>query len=144
MDTQDFTAPEPAFEPAFEMRIDFGDTHHVGHIATGGARSCRPVAGGAFAGEGFSGSLVGGSETLLHRADGVTSVEAEYYIAFVGGDVVHAFGKGYEVLHNGSRDLRCTLLFEADEQGALAALATRAFIAERREGASDTIIYRIV
>lgn len=143
MADDDFHAPTPGLAHAFDMIVEYAPPLDVGLIATGGKLSQHPVKGGSFEGSGLCGRLVGGAETLLERADGVTSIEASYYIAFANGAVVHAFGKGYRTVDRAFRGMRLTLLFEAAEEDAVAELATRAFVAERREGGTITQIHRI-
>lgn len=140
---QDFSAPEPGLAHAFDMRVERGPPVEVGLIATGGRRRQVPVTGGSFVGGGLAGTLVGGAETLLERADGVTMVEASYYIAFAGGAVARCFGNGYLTRRDGFAGTRLALLFEAEEGGPVAELATRAFLAEQPEGAAVTTILRI-
>ncbi|MBN8831392.1 MAG: DUF3237 family protein [Sphingomonadales bacterium] len=133
-------APTPDLLPAFTMRIERAAPIVVGAIATGGARHHVPVASGTFEGEGLAGNLVGGGETLLERADGVTVIEASYYIAFTDGAVARCFGTGYRT----GALTRLSLLFEAAEESSVAPLATRAFIAEQQEGSPTMTICRIV
>jgi len=140
----DFTAPTPALQPAFRMRIERGAALSVGTVATGGERLYLPVTGGAFEGEGLRGRLAGGGETLLARADGVTMVEASYLIAFPGGMVARAFGSGYRTGGADFRGLRLPLYFEVAQDGALAALATSAFIAAQGEDDDVMTIHRII
>jgi hypothetical protein len=134
----------PGLVKAFSMHIASGPSVVVGAIATGGARTYCPITGGTFEGEGHDGRIVGGSETLLRRADGVTMVEASYYIAFADGAVTRAFGTGYRTEGDPVDGLRVSLLFEATEESEVADLATRAFIAERATGSATMTIYRII
>lgn len=142
--TQNLQAPIPGLAPAFDMKLKRGEPISVGEIATGGRRSYVPVIGGAFEGEGLSGTVHGGGETLLERADGVTMVEASYYIAFADGTVARCFGTGYRTKGETFAGARLSLLFEAAEDGSVAALATRAFIAEQAEGSETMTINRII
>jgi len=144
-----FSAPTPGFEPAYRIDGIFGEPLPVGAIATGGRRSYVPVVGGRFSGEGLEGKLVGGGETLLERANGVVVVEVSFYIAFADGAIVRCFGNGYRTGADdraapGFRGLRAALLFEAGEDGPLAALATRAFMLEQADGDPVMRIDRIV
>ncbi len=141
--SEDPDARVPGLAEAFIMTPERGAPVVVGEIATGGRRSHAPVTGGRFVGEGLSGVLVGGSEMLLERADGVTVVEASYYIAFADGAVARCFGTGYRTAGQPFAGTRLSLLFEAAENGSLAALATRAFIAEQPEGGDAMTICRI-
>jgi hypothetical protein len=125
--TGTFTAPTPGLAHVFDMAVERGAPLVVGAIATGGRRSQVPVIGGSFSGLGLSGRLTGGGETLLERADGVTAVEASYYITFSDGAVARCFGTGYCT----AAGMRLALLFEAAEDCSVAELATRAFIAEQ-------------
>jgi hypothetical protein len=138
--TQTLQAPEPGLLPAFEIIPERGTPVVVGAIATGGTRTWVPVTGGSFQGEGLSGHLSGGGETLLERADGVTVVEASYYIAFADGAVARCFGTGYRT----TGAMRLSLLFEAAEDSSVAALATRAFIAEQADDSATMTLCRIV
>lgn len=139
----DFKASPPGFAHAFDVKIERGETVLVGKVATGGVRRMRPVKGGTFEGSGLFGELVGGGEVLLERADGVTSVEASYYIAFANGTTARAFGTGYLTRDGDFRGLRVPLLFEAAEDGPAAELANRAFVAEQAEGSPLMTIARI-
>jgi len=129
--TDTFTAPTPGLAPVFDMQVERGAPLVVGDIATGGRRSHVPVTGGTLTGLGLSGRLTGGGETLLERADGVTAIEASYYIAFADGAVARCFGTGYGTADGG---MRLALLFEAAEECSVAELATRAFLAEQAPG----------
>ena len=131
--TETFTAPTPGLVHAFDLIVERGRPVIVGDIATGGRRSHVPVCGGTFEGEGLSGRLIGGGETLLERADGVTAIEASYYIAFANGAVARCFGTGYRTADSG---MRLALLFEAAKGSSVAALATRSFVAEQAPGSS--------
>ena len=139
--TETFTAPTPGLTPVFDMMVERGAPLVVGDIATGGRRSHVPVTGGTFTGLGLSGRLTGGGETLLERADGVTAIEASYYIAFTDGAVARCFGTGYRTAETG---MRLALLFEAAEECSVAELATRAFLAEQAPGSALLSISRIV
>ncbi len=136
-----FTAPTPDLVQAFDLVLEHGSVAIVGAIATGGVRSHHPITGGSFSGEGLSGTVTGGSETWLDRADGVTMVEANYYITFADGAVARCFGQGYRTA---GASTRLALLFEAAEDGSVAGLATRAFLGERVEGSTRLVISRIV
>ncbi len=138
-----FTAPSPGFAHAFDAIIERGEPVTVGVIATGGTRVYRPVRGGSIEGSGFFGTFVGGGETLLERADGVTDVEASYYIVFANGAAARCFGKGYITRDDTFTGLRLALLFEAAEDSPVAELATRAFMAEQAQGGSLMQIARI-
>lgn len=139
MEDGDFSAPAPGLAHAFAMKAERGEPVDIGLTATGGRRSQVPVIGGSFVGSGLNGTLVGGSELLLERADGVTVIEANYYIAFTNGAAARCFGTGYRT----GGGTRLSLLFEAAEGGPVAELATRAFLAELPDGAGVTTIARI-
>lgn len=136
----DFTAPTPELVAAFEMRLTRAATLSVGETGTGGERAYVAVTGGSFIGEALAGRIVGGGETLLARADGVTMVEASYLIVFDGGATARGFGTGYRT----ASGLRVSLLFEAAQDGPVAALATRAFVAEQPQGSDIMTIFRII
>ncbi len=139
--SDEFEAPTPSLLPAFELLLDYASPCDVGEIATGGFRRYLSAIGGTFEGEGLAGKVSGGGETHLTRADGVTVVEASYYIAFADGAVARCFGTGYQP-EGGAK--RLTLLFEAAETGSVAALATRAFIGEQLPGQPLLAISRII
>lgn len=141
--TDEFTAPTPGLAHAFDARIERGEPVDIGQIATGGKRVRWPVEGGALEGASFSGAFVGGGETWLERSDGVTEVEADYYIRFAGGATARCFGKGYMTTDGSFAGLRLSLLFEAAEESAAAELATRAFLAEQPQDSQFMTISRI-
>jgi len=126
------------------MEVERGKPVEVGQLAIGGRRSHIPVIGGRFTGEGMTGRLVGGGETLFARADGVTVVEAVYYIESAAGWLARAFGNGYRTTDGDFIGTRMTLLFEADQDGPLAHLAASAFLAEQLPGSPLVSISRIV
>lgn len=142
--TAPLDAPTPGFAQAFDMIVEHGASMVVGVIATGGERRYRPVIGGTFAGEGLSGQLTGGGDTLLERADGVTMVEASYYISFADGAVARCFGTGYRTPDGPFVGTRLSLLFEVAEDSSVAALATRAFVGEQADGSPLLSISRII
>lgn len=144
IDMTDFHAPAPGFAHAFDMRVKHGKPVKVGQLASGGERTYLPVSGGDFTGEGVTGILVGGGETLFSRADGVTVIEAVYYIECTAGWMLRGFGNGYRTTQGDFIGTRMTLLFEADEEGPLAHLATNAFIAERLPQEDIMAISRII
>lgn len=137
-------APSPALSQAFEMALERGKPVSVGHLASGGLRTYVPVTGGRFIGEGMLGTVVGGGETLFERANGVTVVEAVYYVENQSGWTARAFGNGYSTVDGEFQGTRMTLLFEADNDGPLAHLATNAFVAEQLPGANVVVISRII
>jgi len=137
-------APIPDLAHAFDLEIARGVPVEVGCLASGGVRTYLPVKGGRFVGEGMAGTLVSGGETLFRRANGVTVVEAVYYIQNQDGWVARAFGNGYQTSDGDFIGTRMTLLFEADESGPLAHLATSAFVAEQLPGSDTIAISRII
>ena len=141
--TDEFTAPSPGLAHAFNARVERGKPLNIGQIATGGKRVRWPVEGGALEGASLTGAFVGGGETWLERSDGVTEVEADYYIRFAGGATARCFGKGYMTVGEDFSGLRLSLLFEAAEDSAVAELATRAFLAEQPRGSRFMTISRI-
>jgi hypothetical protein len=74
----------------------------------------------------------------------VTVIEASYYLAFSDGAVARCFGTGYRGGSDLAAYMRLSLLFEAAEDSSVAALATRAFIAEQPAGSSAMTICRII
>lgn len=141
--TDPLEAPTPGLAHAFAMIVEYGARMEVGGIATGGVRRYIPVTGGTFEGEGLSGRLTGGGDTLLERADGVTMIEASYYVAFADGAVARCFGAGYRTADGSFVGTRLSLLFEAAEGSSVAMLATRAFVGEQADGSSLLSISRI-
>lgn len=137
-------APIPDLAHAFDMVVDYGAPVEVGRLAIGGTRIYLPVSSGSFIGEGLVGTLVGGGETLFRRANGVTVLEAVYYIQNQDGWVARSFGNGYQTSDGDFIGTRMTLLFEADENGPLAHLATSAFVAEQLPGSYTIAISRII
>lgn len=137
-------APIPDLAHAFDMVVERGAPVKVGKLASGGTRTYLPVSSGRFIGEGMAGTLVGGGETLFQRADGVTVVEAVYYVQSQDGWAARAFGNGYQTIDGNFIGTRMTLLFEADEDGPLAHLATSAFVAEQIPGSATVAISRII
>ena len=133
----------PGLAPAFEMTVGRGTAMEVGQLAIGGKRVYCPVTGGSFSGDGVSGEIVGGGETLFERANGVSVVEAVYYLRSATGWTTRMFGNGYHTTGGDFVGLRMSLLFEADEQGALAHLAAEAFVAEQADGAAVLTVSRI-
>lgn len=138
-DESEETIIVPVLVPAFALRLERAGSIVIGQVTTGGQRSQIAITGGSFAGEGLSGTVVGGSETLLARGDGVTVVEASYLVSFGTAGTVRAHGTGYRT----SAGLRLSLLFEADAAGPLAALTTRAYLAEQPVGEAELTIARI-
>lgn len=137
-------SPIPDLAHVFDMAIDYGKPVQVGRLGSGGTRTYMPVSAGRFTGEGMNGTLVGGGETLFQRADGVTVVEAVYYIENQDGWIARAFGNGYRTADGPFIGTRMTLLFEADEEGPLAHLAASAFVAEQLPGSDTIAISRII
>ncbi|OJW59806.1 MAG: hypothetical protein BGO57_04995 [Sphingomonadales bacterium 63-6] len=141
--TQETAAPTPGLVAAFTLETAFGPTLDVGKLPIGGERSHWPVSGGRFHGEGLEAQVKGGAETRFARADGVTVVEASYYIE-AEGTLARAFGTGYLTTDGEFQGTRLTLLFEAEADGPLAHLAGAAYVAERPAGAAALAIHRIV
>jgi hypothetical protein len=137
------TAPTPGLAPAFRLTLQRSPAITVGEIGTGGTRSYSP-ASGLFEGEGLRGQIVGGGELHLARMDGVTAVEASYYIAFEDGACVRCFGNGYRTRAPDFAGLRLALLFEAAEASSVAYLANLAFVGEQADGDATLVIERIV
>ena len=119
--------PTPGLAPAFTLEAPLGEPIEVGRLATGGRRRHVPLPRGAFRGEGIEAALVAGSETWLERPDGVTVVEANLLVRTADGCTIRLIGTGYR-----TDVTRMTIVFEADEDGPLGHLTTRAFLAERR------------
>lgn len=133
------TTGEPGLVLCFEIALKRGAPIDVGETGTGGVRRYVPIEGGTIGGPGLSGRVVSGGETLLVRADGVTSIEATYYVENADGWAACGLAKGYRTAAEGTR---MTLLFEASQGGPLAHLAMTAFAAEEADDGRLTI-YRI-
>lgn len=133
------TIDEPILVLSFEMELKRGAPIDVGETGTGGVRRYIPIVGGTIGGPGLLGRVAGGGETLLVRADGVTSIEATYYVENSDGWAACGLAKGYRTAAEGTR---MTLLFEASQDGPLAHLAMTAFAAEEA-GEGRLAIYRI-
>jgi hypothetical protein len=131
--------PIPGLVPAFEMLMELGVPVEIGALAIGGRRVHVPVKGGIVTGEDLTGALVGGAEMLLERADGVTVVEASYYVRSADGAAVRLFGQGYRT----AGGTRLGLLAEAAAGGPLARLASVAFVAEALPGEARLAVMRI-
>ncbi|WP_336980847.1 DUF3237 family protein [Altererythrobacter fulvus] len=140
---QESAAPMPGLVPAFRLAVDFGPSLEVGQLPIGGVRSHWPVTGGHLSGEGLEARIAGGGETRFARADGVTVVEASYYIEAAGA-LARAFGTGYLTTDGDFTGTRLTLLFEGEVDGPLAHLAGAAYVAEREAGGTTLAIHRIV
>ena len=121
--------PEPGLEPAFELVLQRAAPVVVG------ARSLVAITGGRLTGEGLDVAVVGGSETLLARGDGVTVAEVAYYGADGLGHAFRAFGQGYRV----GGLLRVSLMFEAPGDGPFAHLTTRVFLGEQAGDAAMAV-----
>lgn len=143
MDAAD-TAPVPGLAARFVVRADAGPAIAIGRLATGGTRRHLPVAGGTFAGDGIDGTVVGGSETALHRPDGVIVIEAVYLVHTADGAALRLIGTGYQTDDAGFAGTRMTIVFETDEDGPQAWLTTRAFVGERRSGDPALAIFEIL
>lgn len=141
---REFHAPSPGLVHVFDMSVERGAPLVVGRLGIGGKRTYLPVLGGSIVGEGLMGNLVGGGETLFDRDDGVTVVEAVYYIEDTAGWTARAFGNGYRTSDGDFVGTRTTLLFEADEDGPMAHLTEAAFVAEQLPGGRLISISRIV
>lgn len=128
--TPDDQTPVPRLVHAFDLWIERGPAIEIGWLASGGRRAHVPVTGGAIEGNGLRAVLVGGSEAMLDRGDGVAAIEANYLIRAHDGTIARAFGQGYRTDDGDFVGTRLSLLFEADESGPLAHLARRAFLAE--------------
>lgn len=136
-------APLPRLAHAFDMSLERGESIDVGDLAIGGRRVYVPINGGSFLGEGLAATVVGGSETLFERGDGVTVVEAVFYIRSAAGWNARAFGNGYRTTGGDFSGTRLGLLFEADQDGPLSHLTALAFIAEQPAGSQLYSISRI-
>ncbi|NBC37434.1 DUF3237 family protein [Novosphingobium sp. FSY-8] len=138
----DCTAPTPFLTPAYRLWLDRAAPATIGTIATGGLRRITTMRDGHLSGDGLDARLVSGSETELTRANGLTIVEASYVLD-CGGTLLRAFGTGFRKSAEDFSGLRLSLLFEAAQDGPLAHLATRAFVAEQADGDDTLSIHRI-
>lgn len=130
--------PIPGLAPAFELAVERGAAVDIGALAIGGRRVQVPVTGGTASGE-LAGSLVGGADILFERADGVTVVEASYYLRSADGAAVRVFGQGYRT----ASGTRLSLLVEAAVDGPLAALSAAVFVAEALPGEALLAVMRV-
>jgi hypothetical protein len=135
--------PVPHLVHAFDLYVERCPAIDVGKVASGGRRVQIPVKGGTIDGAELSGVLIGGSETVLERGDGVAVVEANYLIEAEDGTAARAFGQGYRTESPDFAGTRLSLLFEADENGSLAHLARRAFLAEGKPEDTGFAVMRI-
>ncbi|HWU03739.1 MAG TPA: DUF3237 family protein [Novosphingobium sp.] len=156
-------APTPGLEQAFTLILDRAPPVDIGATGNGGARSHVALRGGTFAwqdtggqdaggqgvgGQGWTGEgtilqVVAGSETLMRRADGVCTVEAQYLLRGETGACLRLFGTGHRLTQGDFAGLRLALLVEAAEDGPFAPLATRVYLGEQAEGAPAMTIWRI-
>ena len=135
--------PTPTLLAGFTLTVVPGETTEIGRLATGGRRVLRSYSGGSFAGDRLHGRLIGGSEVLLHRPDGVTTIEANFYVKTAAGEAVRLIGTGYATGDGPFVGTRMTIVFEADEDGACGWLTTRAFVGERSDGSDVLTIFEI-
>jgi hypothetical protein len=131
--------PVPAFAPAFALTIERGAPVEVGALAIGGRRVHAPVTGGTVTGE-LAGELVGGSETMFERADGVTVVEASYYLRDASGAAARIVGQGYRTAEH----TRLSLMVEAAADGPLAPFSAAVFVGEALPGAARLTVQRVI
>ena len=139
----DDQTPVPRLVHAFDLWIERGPAIEIGWLAGGGRRMHVPVTGGAVEGSELCAVLIGGSEAVLDRGDGVAAVEASYLIRADDGTTARAFGQGYRTDDGDFVGTRLSLLFEADESGSLAHLARRAFLAESLPAEDRLTVMRI-
>lgn len=142
MSPDDLT-PVPSLVHALDLFVERGPAVEIGAVAGGGRRLYVPVKGGTVDGSGLTGVVIGGSESVLDRGDGVAVVEVNYLIKTADGATARAFGQGYRSDDADFTGTRLSLLFEADESGPLAHLARRAFLAEGRPGDAQLSVMRI-
>ncbi len=131
--------PIPSLAPAFELFVERAMPVEIGDLAIGGRRVHVPVKGGTAVGKALAGIVVGGSETLFERADGVAVVEGTYIVRSDEGAFARVFGHGYCTAGN----IRMSLLVEADADGPLASLSALAFIAEALPGEARLAVMKI-
>lgn len=135
-----FTAPTPSLTAAFDLHLQRAAPIVVGRIGTGGVRSHVTVIGGRLEGRPEGGEIIGGSETRLKRADGVTLVEAAYLIRLACGATVRGHGTGYE---EAGGALRLSLLFETPQEGAVPDAFGRAYVGEQATDSRVMTLHRI-
>ncbi|HEX7712131.1 MAG TPA: DUF3237 family protein [Sphingomonadaceae bacterium] len=141
--TPDDQTPVPGLIHAFDLSVERGTAIEIGKLASGGRRAHVPITGGIVEGSELSAVLVGGSEAVLERGDGVAVVEVNYLIRAADGATARAFGHGYRTDAGDFAGTRLSLLFEADEDGSLAHLVRAAFLAEALPGNARLTVMRI-
>lgn len=139
----DDQTPVPNLVHAFDLFVERCAPVVVGRLAAGGRRTHVSIGGGKVAGSELTGVLLGGSETTLDRDNSVTVIEASYLIRAEDGSIARAVGQGYRTAGGDFSGTRLSLLFEVDENGSLAHLARRAFIAEAGSDEADLAVMRI-
>ena len=126
---------QPSLEERFTLEIEPGALLNIGRLATGGERSVQTIAGGTFDNGVKRHPVLAGSETMLSRADGVTTVDAVYFVS-IDDAVIRLVGTGFAVRDATFEGARMSLVFEVDQNGAESGLADRAFVAERPSGSN--------
>lgn len=80
---------QPSLEYAFEETVTLGEDIPVGKTALG-ERNIIPITGGAFAGPGLRGTIIGGSwDWQLVRADGCRQLKADYMLKTDDGAIIN-------------------------------------------------------
>ncbi|MDR6707348.1 MULTISPECIES: DUF3237 family protein [unclassified Novosphingobium] len=141
--SQDEDMPTPSLDPAFELELDHGAEWGIGDLATGGQRWVRQLASGRLSGRGLAAGLETGTETWLSRRDGVSVVEMALVIQTAHGGPIRMTGTGVSGL-NRLGALRMNVVFEVAEGSPHDWLATRVFIAERRDGETHLSIFEVL
>lgn len=135
--------PTPSLAAAFELEICHGAEWGIGDLATGGQRWVRQLVAGRLSGRGLAGGLETGTETWLSRRDGVRVVEMATVIRPDHGGPIRMTGTGVSGLDRRGA-LRMNVVFEVAEGSPHDWLATRVFIAERRNGETRLSIFEVL
>ncbi|WP_210338496.1 DUF3237 domain-containing protein [Bradyrhizobium commune] len=88
-------------EFAFALTLEVPTPVDLGNIPAGG-RKVSTIVGGKFEGPTLSGRVIGGSDWLLMRPDGVLQMDARLTLETKEG---HAFGMSYTGYRHGPRDV---------------------------------------
>lgn len=135
--------PVPVLAEAFKLAVESAPDIRVGRLATGGARSIRPVKEGRLEGRGLCADIVSGTETWLSRCDGVSTIEVSLVAMPQEGSPIRLSGTGIHVA-NGAAAMRMNVVFEVEDGSAHEWLATRVFVAERPDGQSAFSIFEVL
>lgn len=106
----------PKLEFLFEEIVTLGPVVQMGDTSTGG-RTIIPITGGQFEGPKLRGAVMpGGWDWQLHRPDGCTVIEADYFLRTDDGVVINILNKGIACPPNANPEgtpMRTVAVFEA-------------------------------